>query len=172
MPRELAQRSPVDLIIDASSIINLYNGEALDIVTQLSDRRLCLSPLVIGECGPSCAAELLRLEKSGSLRFDPQTISAELFLQMLEDFDLGEGETECLALSVTEAYVFCCDDGRARNIGKAKLGADRVVGSLRLLRWSVEDALINADRAFAIYQKMKGAGGFLPDMTRDWFAGA
>lgn len=161
----------MDLIIDASSIINLDNAKALDLVTGLSDRIFWLSPLVIGECEPSCAARILELERRTRVRFvDADDVSAETFLDLLEVYDLGEGETECLALSLTHPYVLCCDDYKARKIGSQLLEPERVIGSLRLLKWCVLEGLVTPDSAFRLYVLMKEAGGFLPDIEVSWFS--
>jgi predicted nucleic acid-binding protein len=160
----------VDLITDASSIINLANAGALDIVTALPNRTICLSPLVVGECEPTCAAELLAHREQGTIRFvDPQAVSSELFLSLLDEHDLGEGETECLALLLNGGYIFCCDDGKARRVGIALTSEDQVVGSIRLLKWAVEAELCTCLQAFEYYQLMKDAGGFLPDVACQWF---
>jgi hypothetical protein len=104
------------------------------------------------------------------IRFvDPDDISAEIFLGLLEAHDLGEGETECLTLSLRHPYVFCCNDIKARHIGEELLGEGRVVGSLRLLKWCVVQELANAEMAFNFYEAMRNAGGFLPDITVKWF---
>jgi predicted nucleic acid-binding protein len=160
----------MDLIIDASSIINLSNAGALDVVTSLPDRTICLSPLVIGECKPTCAAELLAYQEKGTIHFvDAEEISAELFLSLLDTHDLGEGETECLVLLLNGDYTFCCDDGKARKVGIVLTDESRVVGSIRLLKWAVEAALCTREEAFEFYTRMKDAGGFLPDVPLEWF---
>jgi len=163
----------VDLIIDASSVINLDNTQGLELVAGLEGRTLCLSPLVVSECQPTCAAELLRLQRAGLIRFvDPSEISAESFLELLEAHRLGEGETECLTLCLSASYVFCSDDNRARQVAVALIGAGRVVGSIRLLKWCVANGRITPEAAFTMYQKMKAAGGFLPELMLEWFLDA
>ena len=160
----------MDLIVDASSIINLHNAQALELVTTLPNCVLWLSPLVVGECHPKCAAELLRLKRAGLLGFvDSDKIPADSFLELVQSHGLGDGETECLALCLTGSYIFCCDDSKARQTAIALFGGPRVVGSLRLLKWCVADSLATAETAFAMYQKMKGAGGFLPEIQLEWF---
>jgi predicted nucleic acid-binding protein len=160
----------VDLIIDASSVINLDNAGALDIVAKLEGHNFCLSPLVIGECHPTCAAKLAQLEQQGKIWFvDPEKVSAELFLQLLEDHELGEGETECLTLATGHPFVFVCDDAKARAVGAALLGAGRVLGSLRLLKWCVSAKIVTAVEAFGFYERMKAMGGFLPRIDQAWF---
>ncbi|MCK1543889.1 hypothetical protein IVB12_18435 [Bradyrhizobium sp. 179] len=160
----------MDLIIDASSVINLSNAGALEVVAVLPDVNVCVSPLVVGECEPTCAAELLALQERGTIRFvDPNEVSSERFLALLDEHELGEGETECLALLLDGDYVFCCDDGKARRVAIGSADEGRVVGSLRLLKWAVEAGLCTAKQAFEYYQRMKAAGGFLPDIPCEWF---
>ncbi|WP_157088078.1 hypothetical protein [Bradyrhizobium jicamae] len=160
----------MDLIIDASSVINLSNAEALAVVAALPNVNICVSPLVVGECEPTCAAELLALQEQGTIRFvDPNEVSSERFLTLLDEHELGEGETECLALLLDGDYVFCCDDGKARRIAIALADQGKVVGSLRLLKWAVEAGLCTAEEAFEYYERMKDAGGFLPDIALEWF---
>lgn len=161
----------MDIIIDASSVINLDNARALELTAGLDERTLWFSLLVVGECDPSCAAEILRLEQEQLISFvDPEDISAEVFLDLLEEYDLGEGETECLALCLRHPYVMCCDDQKARSVGTILLGDGRVIGSLRLLRWCVGDGLVAAAGAFSLYELMIEAGGFLPLVSLEWFA--
>jgi predicted nucleic acid-binding protein len=160
----------VDLITDASSIINLANAVALEIVTAVPDLTICVSPLVVGECGPTCAAELLALQDKGAIRFvDAEEISSDLFLSLLDVHDLGEGETECLALLLGGRYAFCCDDGKARKVGVALTDESHVVGSIRLLKWAVDAGTCTSEQAFEYYKRMKDAGGFLPDVPPEWF---
>ena len=160
----------MDLIIDASSIINLDDAHALDLVAGLRNKTLWLSPLVIGECEPTCAAEILRLKALELIRFvDPEDIPAELFLELLADHELGEGETECLALCLMHPYVLCCDDSKARRVAVSLFGEPRVIGSLRLLKWLVVQEVSSAQSAFELYQAMKTAGGFLPTVDLAWF---
>lgn len=162
----------MDVITDASSIINLSNAGALGVVTLLPGIRICVSPLVVGECEPTCAAELLAHKECSTVHFvDPNDISSERFLELLEAHELGEGETECLVLLLGGNFTFCCDDNKARQVGIALTAQEKVVGSLRLLKWAVSSHLCTAEDAFEYYQRMKSAGGFLPDVTVDWFRG-
>jgi predicted nucleic acid-binding protein len=110
------------------------------------------------------------LEHAGKLAFvNPVDVPAETYLDLLLTHELGEGETECIALALTHSYVFCCDDAKARSVATDLIGIDRVVGSLRLLKWTVESGLTSSEEAFSFYQSMKAAGGFLPDIGIEWF---
>lgn len=161
----------MDVIIDASSVINLDNGQALEMVSRLEDHRFWLSPLVIGECEPTCAATVLRLQQNGLLNFvDPKDVSAETYLEILETHDLGEGETECIAICSAKPFIFCCDDNKARQLAQRLLGNGSVIGSIGLLRRCVVHGQISAFDAYAIYELMRQAGGFLPDVDAKWFA--
>lgn len=125
---------------------------------------------MVGECEPTCAAELFALQERGAVRFvDPNEVSSERFLTLLDEHELGEGETECLALLLDGGYVFCCDDGKARRVAAVLTDESRVVGSLRLLKWAVKAELCTTEPAFAYYQVMKDAGGILPEILPDWF---
>jgi predicted nucleic acid-binding protein len=129
-----------------------------------------VSPLVVGECEPTCAAELLSLQGRGAIRFvDAEEVSSEFFLSLLDEHDLGEGETECLALLLSSGYSFCCDDGKARTVGIALTDESQVMGSIRLLKLAVDAGLCASEEAFQYYQRMKDAGGFLPDVAPGWF---
>lgn len=160
----------MDFIIDASSVINLDNAEAIKIVTGLVGHSLWISPLVIGECEPRCAATLFSLQQAGALHFvDPNDISSERFLDLLSQHQLGEGETECIALCLTKPFTFCCDDNKARQLAGRLFGEQRVIGSIRLIKWCANANLITGPEAVAIYERMRAAGGFLPAIRHDWF---
>jgi predicted nucleic acid-binding protein len=127
----------------------------------------------MGECSPTCAASLLALTQAGQLFLvDESDIPAELFLDLLTRFNLGEGETECLTVCNLGNFTFCCDDARARAACVELFGSERVIGSLRLLRWAVEDGLVSREEAFDAYERMKRAGGFLPLIRIDYFSSA
>jgi predicted nucleic acid-binding protein len=156
--------------IDASSIINLNNAGALPLACKLIRCRFWLSPIVVGECEPSCAATIAAFEAAGMVSFVDETlVPSGLFLSLLDQNRLGEGETEAIAVSIALGYHFCCDDLRARTLGETLLGRERVVGTIRLLLWCVEDRLIGCEEAFQLCGAMREAGGFLPQMTQGFF---
>ena len=160
----------VRIVTDASSIINLHTVGALDVVCGLSRCHLWLSPAVVGECQPSCAAKLLDLKAHERVGFvDDTRVPADLFLKLLVEHKLGEGETKLIAVCLVLGYHLCSDDKRARSLAKQILGGNRVVGSLRLLRWCVEEGLIDCAEAFRLFREMRSGGGFLPDTARPFF---
>ena len=160
----------MDLIIDASSIINLANGNQLTTACQLQGYQFWLSPNVLNECGPRNAGVLSALLGDKRIRkFNADLIDADEYLTLLAQYELGAGETECIVICRRNNIDLCCDDGRARRIASELIGEDRVVGSLRVLKWCVGEGLITAEAAFDCYQHMKTAGGFLPSVELRWF---
>lgn len=157
-------------IIDASSLINLHHADALESACSVDGKDLLITPLVLGECNVPCASKLMQLNAAGRVQFiDDSVIPADLFLSLLNDYGLGDGETESIAASTVLKLPFCCDDRRARNLAKSILGEDNVFGSLRLLRWCVEGGILACATAHASFESMKQAGGFLPNMEASFF---
>jgi predicted nucleic acid-binding protein len=161
----------VEISIDASSWINLSNAGALGTVLRIPVHQFLFSPLVASECHAECIVEIVHLSQTCAVvQVTDDQIDGEIFLSLVEDYNLGAGETECLAICLSRpATLFCCDDKKARETAKLLLGENRVIGSLRLLKWAVEAASMTAAEAYLIYQNMKGRGGFLPDVDADWF---
>ena len=160
----------VNYLIDASSVINLQNADAIDIVCRLRRCHFWLSPLVVGECEPTCAARLFKFQIDGALHFvDDSQIPTDLFLTLLAEHELGEGETESIAVCHALDYDFCSDDKQARLLGQKVLGSARVIGSMRLLRWCVEVGIVDCSEALRLFRAMHTAGGFLPQTNRSYF---
>lgn len=156
--------------LDSSSVINLLNAGALELATRVDRCEICLPPLVVGECGLSSAAELIELRDAGRLSFvNDEDVDAELFADLLNTHGLGAGETECLAVAMTKRLSVCCDDRKARELAAELLGPARVAGTLRILRWTVEDALISCDGAYSLFNLMRQKGGFLPETEQAFF---
>ncbi len=101
---------------------------------------------------------------------DDRELPANTFIDFLALYDLGDGETECLAFADNDAaIVICSDDSAARAVASQRFGSERVVGSLYLLRECVRQNLIIHVQARAVYELMKYRGGFLPELPDDYF---
>lgn len=158
------------LLIDACAVINLHNCGQLALVCELPNTEIALSPMVVSECGLNCAAELIALEAAGHIHFVPDDeISPDRFLELVTDYDIGDGELESIAVCETTDRAFCTDDAAARRLATDLLGSPKVMGSLRLLKLAVEASLLKCTEAFAGYNKMRDSGGFLPDLANDFF---
>jgi predicted nucleic acid-binding protein len=157
-------------VLDSSSIINLFNAGVLTLLCQLEDHDFFVSPMVVGECHGECAVELVTLRDNGCLTFiDDGAVDADQYLDLLEAHGLGAGETECMAVAASDDYGVCCDDWKARQAAANLVGEARVVGTLRLLQWCVQEFVIDCGEAFATFISMKELGGFLPDMPQTFF---
>jgi predicted nucleic acid-binding protein len=136
----------------------------------LPDTQIALSPIVVSECGLDCAAEIIALEAAGRIHFVPDCeISTDRFLDLVADYDIGDGELESITVCEATSRAFCTDDAAARRLASNLLGAPKVMGSLRLLKFAVEAALLKCTDAFAGYLEMRNKGGFLPELETDFF---
>lgn len=157
-------------LFDSSSVINLVNAGALELACSLDGIEWWLAPAVVDESGPTCAAATLELQQRGLLNFlDDDRVDAGRFLALLDEHRLGAGETECVAIAAETDHHVCCDDRRARTMAAGIIGANRVFGTVRLLRWCVEQRLIDCAEARRLLQAMRESGGFLPDTPREYF---
>lgn len=158
------------LLIDACAVINLHNCGKLAIVCDLPNTEVALSPIVVSECGLDCAAKIIALHAAGRLHFVPdEEISADRFLELVGEHDIGDGELESIAVCEATDSAFCTDDAAARCLATNLLGSPKVMGSLRLLKLAVEASLLKCTEAFAGYRTMRDSGGFLPELGNDFF---
>lgn len=158
------------VLLDSSSVINLVNAGALELVCSLEDTEWWLPPAVVDESGPSCAAVTLELQQKGQINFlDDGEMDAERFLYLLDTYSLGAGETECVAVAVDADYHVCCDDRRARTMAAEIIGADRVFGTVGLLKRCVQEQRIDCSEARRMLCLMRESGGFLPDTPQSYF---
>lgn len=156
------------IIIDACSIINLYNAEALASVVQLRNTTFTFSPLVCGELSEEVNLYVSSIVQSGKAEtFDDSKVPAEIFVKAYGSFRLGKGETECIAIAANcDSFTVCSDDKSARKAAQSLLGTKRVTGSLGLLLRCVSEAILSDDCAYDCYLQMKQKGAFLPVLGR------
>jgi predicted nucleic acid-binding protein len=160
----------VNYAVDASSVINLNNAGAFELACRLTRCKLWLSPIVVGECDPRSASIVAVLREAGIISFvNTSEVPGGLYLDLLSKHRLGEGETECIAVCAALGYALCSDDRRAREVGGYMLGAERVIGSLRILRWCVEERLVACNIAYDRFLEMVKLGGFLPPTPEAFF---
>ncbi|WP_459664568.1 hypothetical protein [Novosphingobium sp. 11B] len=160
----------MNVLLDACSIINLSNANCLALVASLSNYRLSVSPAVVGECNSGAATEIIDLHSQGLIDFiDEDLVPLDRFFELSEEFSLGSGETECMALAELGDELICCDDRKARQCAAHLLGDHRLMGSLRLLKFGVGEGLFSAEAAVTFYESMISAGGFLPVIDISYF---
>ncbi|WP_144417675.1 hypothetical protein [Burkholderia gladioli] len=100
---------------------------------------------------------------------DDDLISIRTFRAAQERLGLGAGETECILAAEQMGCVLACDDLAARSAAKKVLGTGQVRGSIGLLRMAVEANILNREAAYIAYQLMRDRGGYLPDLSADYF---
>lgn len=161
------------IILDACSVINLVNGGAFSLILTIPNASFHIGPMALGECGGENQAILLAEIAAARVELlDDDDIPAGTYLALSERFGLGDGETECLTFASHADYVVATDDRAARQAVVAIAGDTRLIGSLGLLRKAVQCGLCSAEAAYASYQTMKTLGGFMPNVTIDFFRGA
>ena len=157
-------------MIDSSAVINLSNVNALVLLRNLRDRRFWITQTVADECWPTCGDELtIEIAKGCLSVIDDSHIDAARFLDLLDKHSLGRGETESIVACEDLGFSLCCDDKRARLLGRKVLGDGRVAGTMAVLRWFVADAIVSAEAAYGMYREMRAKGGFLPNVAQTDF---
>lgn len=157
------------IIIDASTLINLVNGEVLPHVFHLPGTRFLISGMVIDE-SKTIASVVKGAIDAGFLDLvDGDLISMSDFIKAKAELNLGDGETECILAAQAIPCHFACDDKAARNCAKNRLHSDNVIGSIGLLQMTVKSAVLGPDEAMTAYTKMIEHGGYLPSLPFDHF---
>lgn len=157
-------------VIDSSVVINLSNVGALFLLHSLPSRQFWVTQAVVEECWPTCGEDVATEIATRRLSLvDDTHIDASRFLDLLDTHSLGRGETEAIVACEQLGFALCCDDKRARKLGRKILGTCRVSGTIAILRWCVDDAIVTAETAYATFQQMREKGGFLPEVARTSF---
>ena len=87
----------MNVIIDACSVINLSNADALEVTCRLARCRFWVCPAddEIIECRAELAARLFALNAEGVIGFiTDEEMPATRVLELLDQYGLGAGETE------------------------------------------------------------------------------
>lgn len=153
------------VVLDASTLINLDNGDVLTEVLSLPHRTFQISPEVLRESRTVAKAIKVAVERGDIDWVDDTAIDAEEYEDALAVWELGPGETECILAAKALGCSVACDDGAARKVIEREIGVPRMTGTVGLLREAVVAGLITAEQAFEAYQQMKRLGGFLPKLS-------
>ena len=128
-----------------------------------------IGPIVVGECKKHRTFLDELIEGRMITLLDDDAISASHYLKMLQQFGLGEGETECLAVCATSDFHMACDDKKARGAAITLFGDIRISGSLTLLKRCVQAGKLSSDEANRSVELMKRCGAFLPEVGKEFF---
>lgn len=152
-------------LFDACALLNLSNGGVLAPAFALPASNFVICHAVHKET-PTIRRDLEVLAQAGVLQhIDDNAISASKFLEIKEKYNLGDGETECIVFAMDNNCKLVFDDRAARKIATILIGAERVTGSIGLLRECVVHTLLTREAAYEAYRTMKAMGGYLPEMT-------
>lgn len=153
------------VVLDASTLINLDNGEVLAEVLSLPGKTFQISPEVRRESRTAAKAIKAAIERGDIHWVDDNSIDASEYEDARAFWELGAGETECILAAKALSCVVACDDGAARKVIESELGIANMTGTVGLLREAVSAGLLTAEESFDAYQKMKRRGGFLPKLA-------
>jgi len=159
----------VIVILDASTLINLVNGEVLAEVLSIPGMEFQMSAAVRAESKSIAQAIDAAIAGGRVSLVDDSLISAGAFRDAKRQMQLGDGETECILAAALIGCAMGCDDRAARKHARQRLGADKLTGSIGLLRMSIEAGLLSSEAAFAGYGLMINRGGYLPHLTSSDF---
>jgi predicted nucleic acid-binding protein len=154
----------MNVVLDACTLINLINGEVLQKIILLPRFIFNVSDNLLDQEILDQAQKLYIevLLNDGHLKLLESNVTLSEFTNLKNEYDLGDGETECLALCKKNNLHFASDDFKARKCGVKELGEQRVVGSLFFLRESVANQVLTCDEAKNGFALMKSKGGYLP----------
>lgn len=153
------------VVLDASTLINLDNGDVIAEVLSLPGRTFQISPEVLRESRTVAKAVKAAVGRGDIDWVDDTAIDAKEYENALAVWELGPGETECILAAKALGCSVACDDGAARKVIECEIGVSRMTGTVGLLREAVAAGLITAEEAFNAYQQMKRLGGFLPKLS-------
>lgn len=153
------------VVLDASTLINLDNGEILAVVLALPGRSFRISSEVLRESRTVAKAIKAAVERGDIDWVDDTAIDAKEYEDALGVWELGPGETECILAAKALGCSVACDDGAARKVIEREIGATRMTGTVGLLREAVAAGLVTAEEACEAYHQMKCLGGFLPKLS-------
>jgi predicted nucleic acid-binding protein len=157
----------VKISVDACSVINVGNSGVVAAVLALPHAYF-IGPAVLGESEPLDPAVQRACDDRRIIVLGESDVDLAEYLRVAEA-RLGDGETECIALAATNGWLVCSDDRRARKVASDRLGADRVIGTIRLLMQCMAAGHLTSADAFAAYIRMVKAGAFLPKLTQQAF---
>lgn len=153
------------VVLDASTLINLDNGDVLAKVLSLPGWTFQISSEVLRESRSVAKAIKGAVERGDIDWVDDTAIDAEEYKDALADWELGPGETECILAAKAQGCSVACDDGAARRVVEREIGVPRMTGTVGLLREAIVAGVVTAEEAFEAYQQMKRLGGFLPKLS-------
>ena len=158
------------LIGDTCGVINAFKAGALDVVLILEDHTFVIGPAVVTESVQLREVVQRHLDAGRLVTADDGSIGATTVASISGSYNLGVGESECIAICQADPGLhFWSDDRRARAVASALLGPDRVIGTADLLRACVAQGLMPPLDAYTAYELARSRGAFMPALDRTDF---
>jgi predicted nucleic acid-binding protein len=159
----------INIVFDSCSLINLINGNQLGAVLKLPGFSFYVGPAVYNEVSKKQSQKEIidKAIEDQSIFLWKKEINLEFVGRLFLTYNLGDGETESIAMCHEDMLYICCDDRQARSAAAKELTESMVMGSLRLLKMTVEQDIIKCTEAKFCYLEMMLKGGFLPKKIED-----
>lgn len=157
------------IILDASTLINLVNGEILLCTFRLPGVRFLVSGMVVDEAKTISEVVSEAVETGWLNLVDGEMIAMSTFIKAKKEMNLGDGETESILAAELIPCHFACDDRAARKFAKIRLGFSRVTGSIGLLQQAVNASILLPEEATVAHRMMIAHGGYLPTLDSNYF---
>jgi predicted nucleic acid-binding protein len=156
------------LVFDSSTLILLAKADLLDLFVEDFGGRLAIPPnvrsevLMGGKAETAQISNIISAEKIKVLKVKDQ----KLVEKFMDDFNLGRGEAEALALAFQEgAELVATDDKNA--IRAAKMLKIDFVTAIAFAVRAFEKQLIEADEAKLKIEKLKSVGRYGKQIIED-----
>lgn len=159
------------VILDASTLINLANGEVFRAVISLPSRSFLVNEIVLQESRTVARAIQAAIKRGHIAWVDSNLIDVEEYQEALRLWCLGPGETECFLAARVLGCLVACDDGAACKVIRKNVPAIGLTGSIGLLREAMAEGILSAEQAYNSYQLMRTRGGYLPSLRLSDFEG-
>jgi predicted nucleic acid-binding protein len=127
----------------------LINGNLLQIVVDLPTFFFFVGDNVIDQeiLDQVQRLKVVTIIGENKIKLLDSNVTFSQFTHLKKKYNLGDGETECMALCKNYGYVIASDDQKARTSSIVELGEGRVIGSLYLIRQCVRELLIDCESA-------------------------
>ncbi len=157
------------VILDACSVINMVNAGIIKKLKLINGYSFYIGRLVLEECLDIEKREVIeRCLSDGVVNFMNEDLSISEFSSVSNKYNLGKGESECIAYLAKKGTIVCTDDNKARKCIERDFGKDYYFGSLYVLRELVRQKLITCDESIKGHAIMVISGAFLPKIDESY----
>jgi predicted nucleic acid-binding protein len=159
----------VTVVIDSCTLINLFNT---GLATRLIDGlpyRLLVPAAVVSEIVEQRSILDSFLSSARVQMADDSLIGIAEFSELKLRFDLGDGETEAIAIARQLGSSAACDDKKAREAFVEIIGASRLMGSIGIIAKGVKLNIVTEAEGLQGILRAKTLGAYFPAKVCDIF---